>query len=61
MNNKEEKKVLKCTNNNFMPNLTLGKPYEVADHAEDDNKFVVIDDSGRQNTYYMSRFENDNS
>jgi hypothetical protein len=46
---------IKCTNNTFMKNLTLGSEYEVLEILGK-NKIQIIDDSGRKNTYYISRF-----
>lgn len=34
--------------------LTAGKPYEILE--EDENKVFVIDDNGKRNSFYKSRF-----
>jgi hypothetical protein len=36
--------------------LTAGKPYEVLGENEDGNKVFVIDDNGKKNSFYKSRF-----
>ena len=46
--------IVVCEHNAHMPNLTKGKPYEII--SRDENKIVIIDDSGRKNSYYASRF-----
>lgn len=45
---------LVCENNSHAP-LTIGKPYEVL--GEDENKVFVIDDNGKRNSFYRSRFK----
>lgn len=46
--------IVVCEHNAHMPNLTKGKPYEII--SRDENKIVIVDDSGRKNSYYASRF-----
>lgn len=52
---KNKIKKVKCTNNNYAKALTLLKDYKVIEIIE--NKFLIIDDSGIERTYYTGRFE----
>lgn len=54
MKTKQQKKVIMLCQHNSHAALTIGKPYEIL--SEDENKVFVIDDSGKRNSYYKSRF-----
>lgn len=53
--NKSQIKKVKCTNNNYAKALTLLKEYPVVETIE--NKFLIINDFGKETTYYQGRFE----
>lgn len=48
-----KKKTLTCLHVKYAA-LTAGKPYEILE--EDENKVFVIDDNGKRNSFYKSRF-----
>jgi len=50
----EAKVKLKCLYNSNAA-LTHGKDYEVI--SEEENKVFIIDDNGKKNSFYKSRFE----
>lgn len=43
-----------CKSNSFA-SLTIGKEYKVL--GIDENKIIIIDDNGKKNTFYSSRFK----
>ena len=53
----EKKKVMMVCAHNSNAALTVGRSYEILD--EDENKVYVIDDNGKRNSYYKSRFEDE--
>ncbi len=45
---------IKCTNNNYSSNLTIGNEYAII--KEEDGKVYVKNDAGKVTPYYKSRF-----